>query len=1150
MKAASYVAGGQDWDTMFKFYDRDNEGTLGKDEFLSACRRDGKISAQQVSDNELFLLFNFVDKDLSGVITIEEFAAFLTEPLDLVALEHWAREEVRMEAERKKAARKAKADADLANRLRQEAEAELARVRAEMERLENLRLATLVEKEALEAERLRLLGENKQLGVDCAQSREKERQWQEDAIKRMQISTREKMARIAYGIWKELWHTQVVEKRAAAKMADMEKTMAAQLQSGQSEAQAEVARQSAAAADSAVYAAQMAAKQSEEAARRSAAEVEARQREEMLRDAEKVAEAKMQRALQEKADVELELVGAREELRSALDDVAEEKRKTMIAEIKASNEQQANESLTVRTSTAEKGQKAATELAEHAGIKMERAAKDAELAVKEADEAEAARASAEKKLRDALIRSELLQQAKLEADRAGVLLAHKLKEEQEARADAEGSSVESTDALAAAQAGIKERHQELSNALMQTQSRQGTANALLEEAQSMYDKSQMMVNAQSRRIDLYQSSLTEAEHRIVQLERSLNSSRHAARTERHTSPRSCCAECGKRLVTSPRAGSNRGDLSNNRGDLSSRGDLSPLPAIGAGAGAGGDAGGEHFRSREKNFPAAGAAALGAAPGGPTTKGGSKRPPAGGAGAPKRAPAGDAAATGSSGTSRTPTSAGAESGPGAGGASASFGNRAEGGVAGGGAGGGAGASSIDGETADGNTGKVTGKAAVKAGKASGKVGKGGKAGGRTGSSVKPPGAGTRAAAAARSRGNEASSRSKSPPVACSKSPPVVSGNSPPRAVGRTVSIDTMTQGELEEKYSYPEPGRSATGSNTFGPASGAGAGPGNGVDAAVEPGTGAVTGSGVGTSAESGANAGSGSGADAGSGTGAASASAASAGAADDAMARWATDGGSLHVVANADGSPGSVVKPTGRLDLVGMGNPRGRSRSPPQSRGSRGGASRGSPRGTASIYATTPISPGNAVKERTRSRGSRGRGGKNRRSAGRPGLVQTAPDFQCPPPPRQPESAPPHRPYECAVITPRLVRSAPTSYSERLERLERLELADWQPPPGSALPPLFDADADLDAYVSAEPGVASAQEPRRGGLVRPVGSQHSCCTGHTVKAQMALMRKAPSLSFLNVLSSQERAHYLRPRAPPQRAAAIADSPWPGLRAQG
>ena len=39
--------------------------------------------------------------------------------------------------------------------------------------------------------------------------------------------------------------------------------------------------------------------------------------------------------------------------------------------------------------------------------------------------------------------------------------------------------------------------------------------------------------------------------------------------------------------------------------------------------------------------------------------------------------------------------------------------------------------------------------------------------------------------------------------------------------------------------------------------------------------------------------------------------------------------------------------------------------------------------------------------------------------------------------------------------------------------------------------------------------------------------------GHTVKAQQALMRKAPSLSFLNVLSSQERAHYLRPLTPNQ-----------------
>jgi Ca2+-binding EF-hand superfamily protein len=76
-RAAAYHDGQQDLAALFRFYDRDNSGTIGEAEFRQAARKHGKVTAAKVSDAELAKLFALADEDGSGEIEVDEFVEFI-----------------------------------------------------------------------------------------------------------------------------------------------------------------------------------------------------------------------------------------------------------------------------------------------------------------------------------------------------------------------------------------------------------------------------------------------------------------------------------------------------------------------------------------------------------------------------------------------------------------------------------------------------------------------------------------------------------------------------------------------------------------------------------------------------------------------------------------------------------------------------------------------------------------------------------------------------------------------------------------------------------------------------------------------------------------------------------------------------------------
>ena len=75
--SSRYTSNGMDFQKLFGFYDRDNSGSLELPEFISAIRRDAKMSPQEVSDEELKDMFDSVDDDGGGEVEIDEFVAWL-----------------------------------------------------------------------------------------------------------------------------------------------------------------------------------------------------------------------------------------------------------------------------------------------------------------------------------------------------------------------------------------------------------------------------------------------------------------------------------------------------------------------------------------------------------------------------------------------------------------------------------------------------------------------------------------------------------------------------------------------------------------------------------------------------------------------------------------------------------------------------------------------------------------------------------------------------------------------------------------------------------------------------------------------------------------------------------------------------------------
>mmetsp|Transcript_14358 Transcript_14358/g.29546 ORF Transcript_14358/g.29546 Transcript_14358/m.29546 type:complete len:1082 (+) Transcript_14358:121-3366(+) len=77
LKKCAGNAGAMDWESMFMLYDQDRNGFLNFNEFKKIFRSDLKLSTKEVADNELKLVFDFIDADLSGDISFEEFERFI-----------------------------------------------------------------------------------------------------------------------------------------------------------------------------------------------------------------------------------------------------------------------------------------------------------------------------------------------------------------------------------------------------------------------------------------------------------------------------------------------------------------------------------------------------------------------------------------------------------------------------------------------------------------------------------------------------------------------------------------------------------------------------------------------------------------------------------------------------------------------------------------------------------------------------------------------------------------------------------------------------------------------------------------------------------------------------------------------------------------
>ena len=77
LRAASYSAGRRDYPKLFRYYNRSRSGTLDWAEFRSLVRKDGRMTAQMMSERELRTLFCLVNINGDGSISQEEFCKFL-----------------------------------------------------------------------------------------------------------------------------------------------------------------------------------------------------------------------------------------------------------------------------------------------------------------------------------------------------------------------------------------------------------------------------------------------------------------------------------------------------------------------------------------------------------------------------------------------------------------------------------------------------------------------------------------------------------------------------------------------------------------------------------------------------------------------------------------------------------------------------------------------------------------------------------------------------------------------------------------------------------------------------------------------------------------------------------------------------------------
>ena len=77
LRAAAYTHKGVDIKAFFKFMDNDGSNELDYEEFKTALRKQGKMAASSTTDQQIREMFDAVDLDGGGTISIDELADFL-----------------------------------------------------------------------------------------------------------------------------------------------------------------------------------------------------------------------------------------------------------------------------------------------------------------------------------------------------------------------------------------------------------------------------------------------------------------------------------------------------------------------------------------------------------------------------------------------------------------------------------------------------------------------------------------------------------------------------------------------------------------------------------------------------------------------------------------------------------------------------------------------------------------------------------------------------------------------------------------------------------------------------------------------------------------------------------------------------------------
>ena len=84
--ASSYIQGGVALQRVIESADKNGDGQLDCEELWGVVRRTMQVPPSQVSDDDIAVLFRFLDADCSGQIGLDELEAFVNDTLDNLRL--------------------------------------------------------------------------------------------------------------------------------------------------------------------------------------------------------------------------------------------------------------------------------------------------------------------------------------------------------------------------------------------------------------------------------------------------------------------------------------------------------------------------------------------------------------------------------------------------------------------------------------------------------------------------------------------------------------------------------------------------------------------------------------------------------------------------------------------------------------------------------------------------------------------------------------------------------------------------------------------------------------------------------------------------------------------------------------------------------